>query len=360
MNGPDTSSLTEATALSQLLDCGQYTGQKDRSDREKSAFLQRWTQDPEQPFLVATTALAEGFDYPHVRLVIIVDEPQNLIVFGQETGRIGREGQRAHAIVYLPGTWTPRAKHAGTFKMASSRYDRSLWEQQNQIAVQRFLSGEQCRRTCPGDDAACDVCQDAHEDAIPPIDQASTAGPTPHTGLDLIQQRQLCAQTELRSYHVDLAAVVDTCLRCRAVGDAWDHPLSRCAHRFDVIQHREEARARWKGRKQGRRRAWLPDYAACFWCCNPHTICGRADPSQSDGQGQACRRGDVVLPLCYGIFISLDGPQWLRREFDRHFNSVAAYFDWFGEETEFGGGKAIQGVRVAARMLREYSEPWEF
>jgi superfamily II DNA/RNA helicase len=32
-------------------------------------------------FIVATTALAEGFDYPHVHLVVNVNEPESLVIF---------------------------------------------------------------------------------------------------------------------------------------------------------------------------------------------------------------------------------------------------------------------------------------
>jgi superfamily II DNA/RNA helicase len=33
------------------------------------------------PYIVATTALAEGFDYPYVRLVMNIDEPESLVIF---------------------------------------------------------------------------------------------------------------------------------------------------------------------------------------------------------------------------------------------------------------------------------------
>jgi hypothetical protein len=33
------------------------------------------------PYIVAITALAEGFDYPHVRFVINIDELESLVIF---------------------------------------------------------------------------------------------------------------------------------------------------------------------------------------------------------------------------------------------------------------------------------------
>jgi hypothetical protein len=33
------------------------------------------------PYIVATTTLAEGFDYPHVYLVMNIDELESLVIF---------------------------------------------------------------------------------------------------------------------------------------------------------------------------------------------------------------------------------------------------------------------------------------
>lgn len=46
---------------------------------EKKQILDRWTQARDAPYIAATTALAESFDYPHVRLVMNVDEPESLV-----------------------------------------------------------------------------------------------------------------------------------------------------------------------------------------------------------------------------------------------------------------------------------------
>jgi superfamily II DNA helicase RecQ len=49
--------------------------------REKKSILERWTQNAGRLFIVATTALAEGFDYPYVRLVVNVNELESLVLF---------------------------------------------------------------------------------------------------------------------------------------------------------------------------------------------------------------------------------------------------------------------------------------
>jgi hypothetical protein len=61
-----------------------------------------------------------------------------------------------------------------------------------------------------------------------------------------------------------------------------------------------------------------------------------------------------VLPLCYRVFVSMHGISWIQEKFRRSFSSVDTFFDWLGEETVFGGGSAIQAVRVAAIALRQF------
>jgi ATP-dependent DNA helicase RecQ len=60
-----------------------------------------------QPFIVATTTLTEGFDYPHVRLVVNVNKPESLVIFIQESGQAGRDGVKAYSLVLLLSTWEP-------------------------------------------------------------------------------------------------------------------------------------------------------------------------------------------------------------------------------------------------------------
>ena len=92
-----------ADDLAELLGCRSYTVES-RILVEKKQILDRWTQEPGTPYIVATTALAEGFDYLHVRLVMNVDEPESLVIFAQESGRAGRDDRRAYSMVLLPAT----------------------------------------------------------------------------------------------------------------------------------------------------------------------------------------------------------------------------------------------------------------
>ncbi|KAM0721351.1 hypothetical protein Q7P37_002275 [Cladosporium fusiforme] len=190
---------------------------------------------PDTPYIVATTALAEGFDYAHVRFVMNVDEPESLVIFAQESGRAGRDGKRAYSMVLLPATWIPKTTDHSTESKSTSNHrdDLSLRKQQDKRAVHRYLQGDQCYRTslsdyldtaqhrrwCMPEDVPCEICKIAHEETIDPAEKVEQR--EIHTGLQTIQQERLRAQTELAQYRLDLASVKGTCLLCRAVGQRW-------------------------------------------------------------------------------------------------------------------------------------------
>jgi hypothetical protein len=110
-----------------------------------------------------------------------------------------------------------------------------------------------------------------------------------------------------------------------------------------------EQRTKARQRHEQRGRKWLQPYTSCFWCLNPQSICQRAElAGKSTG---VCEYRDVVLPLCYGVFESVEGVDWLQEQFGRSFVDTEAFFDWLGEGARFGGDASIQAVRLAALAL---------
>lgn len=352
----------EADELSVLLDCQSYTAESGTTE-DKKRILTDWVRRADKPFIVATTALAEGFDYPHVRLVVNVNEPESLITFAQESGRAGRDGQKAYSLVLLASTWAPHVDgvDGGLEEGDCSKRDMGLRKDRDRLTVHRYLRGEQCYRTsltetldapyhrrwCMPDDVPCDVCGSSHSEPAPA--REGRKGSIGHSGSSTIQRERLQAHTELSQYREHLAAMKGVCLLCRGKDERWDHSFSTCHWRRKVFQERKRTQERHKARG----RQWLRPYTACFWCLNPQSICQRAEARGEDG-GEECEHGDAVLPMCYGIFSSVGGLDWLYDRFQRKFADVEGYFDWLGEESEFGGGQAIQAVRVAAMALAEY------
>ncbi|KAI7188222.1 hypothetical protein KC363_g5596 [Hortaea werneckii] len=149
-----------ADELAGLLGCRSYTAESG-TPVEKKQILDRWTQTPDTPYIVATTALAEGFDYPHVRLVMNIDEPESLVIFAQESGRAGRDGRRAYSMVLLPATWQPQVTDdppVDAQKMTNYRDDPTLRKRRDKQAVHQYLQGREFYRTSLSD--YLDVVQD--------------------------------------------------------------------------------------------------------------------------------------------------------------------------------------------------------
>ncbi|KAK0847016.1 hypothetical protein LTR03_006526 [Friedmanniomyces endolithicus] len=116
----------EAKELAGILGCAMYTA-RSRSTAEKGQIIARWMKSPAEPFLAATSAFAEGFDCPRVRLVINVNEPDSLVLFAQKAGRVGRDGERAYSLVLLPLGWEAVASAANgeVERLISARQDVS-------------------------------------------------------------------------------------------------------------------------------------------------------------------------------------------------------------------------------------------
>ena len=275
-----------AEDLASLLDCSAYTAESG-TPAEKKQMLDRWIHALDTPYIVATTALAEGFDYPHIRLVMNIDEPDSLIIFAQESGRAGRDGKQAYSMVLLPFNWQAKPVDNQEEMLAASNHkgDRSLRKQKAKQAVHRYLQGQQCYRTslseyldiaqdrrwCIAEDIACDVCKEVHKDKITPQERRGNAGV--YTGLQIMQQQRLQEQTELEQYQLDLAGAKGICLLYRAMRTSWDHTFSTCARRHEVFRERNKARQRHEG--QGK--MWIQPYVSCFWCLNPQLICQRVE-----------------------------------------------------------------------------------
>lgn len=67
-------------------------------DATKDIRQHRW-QSGESRVMVATNAFGMGIDKPDVRIVIHMDLPDSIEAYFQEAGRVGRDGQKAYAVI---------------------------------------------------------------------------------------------------------------------------------------------------------------------------------------------------------------------------------------------------------------------
>lgn len=184
--------IARTKELSDALDCHEYY--REVGDREeKEEIMERW-QHGDGRLIVATNAFGLGIDAADVRAVIHVGAMYQMRNYVQESGRGGRDGQRSEAIVVM----ATGQQEALQKKHDRARVRKQRWKIQSRIRstqeekqmewdkMERFLSGEKCRRIyldiemdgrgddqwkcdvrkprerCDEGEERCDVCEKDH------------------------------------------------------------------------------------------------------------------------------------------------------------------------------------------------------
>jgi superfamily II DNA or RNA helicase len=89
------SSKLQCEAIAKELGCGYYhAGEVDRADR-----LAEWAEHG--GFIVATSALGTGVDFPGVIFILHVGMPWSMIDYAQESGRGGRAGETVDSVILV-------------------------------------------------------------------------------------------------------------------------------------------------------------------------------------------------------------------------------------------------------------------
>ncbi|MEJ8566009.1 DNA helicase RecQ [Wenzhouxiangellaceae bacterium CH-27] len=130
---------------------------------ERSAVQERFLRD-DRGIVVATVAFGMGIDKPNVRFVVHYDLPRHLEAYYQETGRAGRDGLPAEALL-LFGTQDVAAARA-QIEQGGSETQRRI-ESHKLSAMAGFAESLTCRRrvllgylgeNLETDCGNCDVC----------------------------------------------------------------------------------------------------------------------------------------------------------------------------------------------------------
>jgi len=340
--------VDEALVLGELLECPVYTSASGTWE-EKAVLIRDWLANREQPALVATTALGPGFDYPYIRWVIHVDAPRRLTDFSQSSGRAGRDGQGAVSIVFLHPRWTPST--IGYESPDHEAIELYLTRQQCFRGVlSQFLDAPADWRWCMGGDIPCGVCTHApHQEARPAGVKFILQRP-PEIMYSMSQEvlhQDFVQDRALEQYERDLMVMRGICLYCRAMSRSFEHAVGSCRRRWDWIHAKRDVVR--KCRAEGKE--WMSEYVACWKCFQPQSICRVADPEASETK---CQYPDMVLPLCYGIYIRPGGPAWIQKHFRESFSTVEEYLTWIGKTASLQGNECIQGNCVAAQALSEF------
>ncbi len=142
--------------------CGAYHAGKDTDERERiqNQFLSDDTQ-----VVVATVAFGMGINKSNVRFVVHHDVPRSIESFYQETGRAGRDGMPAEALLLYDDKDTARIKK---WIADGATPERFTIEMHKFEAMQSFAESQTCRRQVllnyfgePRHESCgnCDICQ---------------------------------------------------------------------------------------------------------------------------------------------------------------------------------------------------------
>jgi superfamily II DNA helicase RecQ len=169
--------IVQTRELSRALGCHEYY--REVGDREeKEEIMGRW-QRGDGRVIVATNASGLGIGEPNVRAVIHAGNIYHIEHYSQEGGRGGRDGNRSEAVVIIP------AGKQESLQKKQAQARRQPWKikswvtseaEERQVEwdkVERFLSGEKCRRIyldqemdgrvdrerCEEGEEQCDCCE---------------------------------------------------------------------------------------------------------------------------------------------------------------------------------------------------------
>ena len=124
----------------------------------RNRMIQKWKLGQSGGWLLGTSSLIQGVDYPDVHLVIFVGIPWGMIDFVQGAGRSGRNGEMSRVVVIHTG-WTPKIEDED-FQCAA---EMKKWLEGNKVCRRLGISScmDDGNTTCTTLTGAwhCDICK---------------------------------------------------------------------------------------------------------------------------------------------------------------------------------------------------------
>ena len=352
--------LEEFSRTCQFPICTFYGGMlKEQKDRQ----LKSWfSSEHPAKWMVSTTALLHGVDYPHVNAVIFLEPPFGLYDFVQGAGRGGRAGQETLVTVLHSGIPPPlpnespygcREEMEGILTSPTCR----------RLGISKVMDGRELQCSQVTNSLLCDFCEGrlhplitraieaaspghAHKTtgpSTPPLTPQPLPEPSAPTLLNALTAQ---SQDDLRTNHAksakDLLERFGGCFACRLKSDDHEPCHDKCGNSGQtsclVDPHRIFKCTRfhhnvgWIDWKKTFR--WPKDVSRCYFCGLPGSAVGLHSKL-----GGGCRLGDSALAAAWHVMNTPHLFERLQKElgFTPGNNPAADFAIWvtsYGSNTE--------------------------
>ena len=217
--------------------CNCYSGQL-HADANATSFAS-WREGVVK-LMVATSAFGMGIDYPHVRAVYCYGLPYSLVEFAQQTGRAGRDGRPADAVlIYDEKRERMKLSRTPDGLQKTHLEDMLSFASNRSVCQRRALSSYfnsceiECSYSLGGDsvcepcDVCCDVGQrvDSLEDDLDRLTDADLAHIDISVGQKLLSSQRNLAN-ELLHFVRKYSSICMICVVSRRISNS--HKLHQC------------------------------------------------------------------------------------------------------------------------------------
>ncbi|KAI6957743.1 hypothetical protein KC332_g17517 [Hortaea werneckii] len=269
----------------------------DMTDERKDEVLQEFRAGGIRT-IVASSSFNMGIDIADIRLVVHMDEPRNLLEYGQGSGRAGRDGLASRSIIVRGG-----------LRFGDDRVKQYLDRHRSQcrrIDIDRYLDGNDARERCQADELQCDRCQQQSEAAkVAAVkikeeareERAVVASQTRQRTVPqsrrTMEVRREAAWEEMLTQRLD--AWKGVCVPCRSRGYSSMHSITKCPQ-----EHSRMAEAE---RRVLQRSIKYPGNMVCYRCGVSKVICQRwsADGRVPASEFDRCQFFGVLIGVVVGI-----------------------------------------------------------
>lgn len=376
-----------------LLDLGLFRSSADfdvctyhgrMPEEEKERQLRTWLSNSNVPtpkWIVATTALLHGVDYPRVDAVIFLGRPYGLYDFVQGAGRAGRSGQKSLVAIIFPPSGPQKQVNGNKFACQEGVQKTLKSSTCRRAIISEFMDGEitTCA-TLPGSEL-CDICGGGLHPIVQQAIVASTPASASKTLLgDSDQQPRpaavIGAELHTRSppvassaalfngkaaqaayksrydhgvYMKELISKLSGCFTCRIYDPKHKPCHDPCANSgatsCSKSSHKPFSctpfphKTGWMEFRKSL--PWKKDVYRCYFCGLPNSVVSNGEHRSDVPNGSKCRYSDSALTACWHVLKTPHLLEGVKRELG--FNpgsgenlerSFAAWLVEYGSATE--------------------------